>query len=62
MDDRDARKVLFEATRLAGSIENLSIMVNTKKVHLIAYGAGIIPIPKSLFLQLADVIARHKKP
>jgi hypothetical protein len=61
MNNRDARMVLLEATRRAGSIENLSLMVNTKKVHLIAYGAGVVPIPQSLLIQLTDIIGSQKR-
>lgn len=53
--------MLVEATRLVGSIENLSVKLGVKKVHLVAYGTGVLRIPQDLFLKLADVISEHKK-
>ena len=61
MDNQVAREALYEATRLVGGIENLSRILDTKMAHLVAYGAGVVQIPESLFLRLTDIIGKHKK-
>ena len=61
VDQSTARETLYEAARLVGGLDNLSRIVDTKKAHLVAYGAGLVAIPQGLFLKLADVVTEHTK-
>jgi len=61
VDQSTARETLYEAARLVGGLDNLSRIVDTKKAHLVAYGAGLVAIPQGLFLKLADVVTENTK-
>src|SRR5260221_12905588 len=60
VDQSTARETLYEAARLVGGLDNLSRIVDTKKAHLVAYGAGLVAIPQGLFLKLADVVTENR--